>query len=112
MLRYRHHTIWRRPTYKVLIDEHMVVLASYDDRSIVGERNVVALVVLHGALQRSNQLAARTEHRQVEVVVIVRHNHLAVRTNTDADWVISHTLSANHSQRGTVICKHLKNKTI
>lgn len=90
----------------------MVVLASDDHRSVVGKRHVVALVVFDGALQCTHQLPAATEHRQVEVVVIVGYNHLAVRTNADADRVISNTLTADDTQRSAVVRKHLKSNNI
>lgn len=88
----------------------MIVFACNHDSSVVGKRHVVALVVFDGALQSAHQLATSTEHCQVEVVVIVGNNYLAVRTNTDADRIIGHTLAANDSQWSAVIGEHLKIK--
>ena len=88
----------------------MVVFAGDDDCAVIGERNVVTLIVLHGAFQRSHQLPTCTEHRQVEVVVVVRNNHLTMWTDANADGVIGHTLATNHSQWGAVISKHLELK--
>ena len=92
---------------RILIDEDVVVFAGDDDRSIIGKRNIVALVVFDGALERSQQLSTGTEHCQIEVVVVVCNNHLTMWANTDADWVIRHTLATNDSQWGAVICENL-----
>lgn len=93
---------------EVLVNKDVVVLARNHDRSVVGKRNVVALVVLDGALQRAQQLSAGTEHRQVEVVVIVRHNHLAVWTHADADRIVCYSLASDDSQQSAVIREHLQ----
>ena len=86
----------------------MVVFAGHDHRAVVGKCHVVALVVFHRTLERSHQFAAGTEHRQIEVVVVVGNDHLTVRTDTNANWVVGHSLSTDDSQWSAVVCEHLK----
>ena len=64
-----------------------------------------------GALQCAHQLAAGTEHSQVEVVVIVCDDYLTVRTNANADRIIGHTLATNDSQWSAIIREYLQTKT-
>jgi len=111
LLRERHGDSWRSAPDEVLVDKDVIVFACHHDRPIVSKRDVVALVVFDGALQRTEKLAAGTEHRQVEVVVIVRNYYLAVRTHADANRIVGHTLAANDSQRSAVVREHLKTKT-
>jgi len=103
-----HRDIWWCPLGWILIDEDVVVLAGYDDRSVIGKRYIVALVVFHGALERSQQLSTGTEHCQIEVVVVVGNNHLTMRADTHADRIIRHTLATNDSQWSAVITEHLE----
>jgi len=88
----------------------VVVFARNDDGPVIGKRDIVALVVFHGAFQRSHQLSTRTEHRQIEVVMVVCNDHLAVRTHANADRVISHTLTTDDSQWSAVVREHLQSK--
>jgi len=108
----RHHDGRRGSTDEILIDEHVVVLAGDHHHAVVGKRHVVALVVLDCALEGAYQLAACAEHRQIEVVVVVGDDHLAVGTNTDPDRVVGHALAADDTEWGAVICKHLNAKVI
>ena len=56
----------------VAVDVESVILGGEDDGAVLHERHVEALRVLDLALERAEQLAGLAEHRQVEVVVVVR----------------------------------------
>jgi hypothetical protein len=91
----------------VTVQVETIVLAGQHHRAIFHQRDVEALRMFHLALQRIHNLSILSEDGQVEVVVIVRHDHLALLVDAHADGIVGNSLATNLTQIVAFIAEHL-----
>ena len=91
----------------VAVDVESVILGGEDDGAVLHERHVEALRVLDLALERAEQLAGLAEHRQVEVVVVVRDADLPGGGEAHADGEVGDALAPDLPQVVPVIVEDL-----
>ena len=91
----------------VAVDVESVILGGEDDGAVLHERHVEALRVLDLALERAEQLAGLAEHRQVEVVVVVRDADLPGGGEAHADGEVGDALAPDLPQVIAVVVKNL-----
>ena len=91
----------------VAVDVESVILGGEDDGAVLHERHVEALRVLDLALERAEQLAGLAEHRQVEVVVVVRDADLPGGGEAHADGEVGDALAPDLPQVVPVVVEDL-----
>ena len=91
----------------VAVDVESVILGGEDDGAVLHERHVEALRALDLALQRAEQLAGLAEHRQVEVVVVVRDADLPGGGEAHADGEVGDALAPDLPQVVAVVVEDL-----
>lgn len=97
-----------RRDLKVAIDIEPIILGGEDYRAVVHEGHIKALCMLHLGLISRHQLAILREESQVEVVVVVSNEHLALAVDAHTNRVVGDALTPNLSQVLTLIVEHLQ----
>lgn len=80
---------------QIPVNIESVILAGEDDRTVIHKSDVEALRVFDFRLVGGDELALLGEQRKVEVVVVVRYEHLALAVDAHADRVVGDALAAD-----------------
>ena len=102
----------RRGHLQVTIHVQTMILRSKDYRTVVHQGHVKALGMFHLRFVGRHQLTVLGEQSQIEVVVIVRDQNLALTVEPHANWIVSDALSAYLTKVLTFIIEHLKKRVI
>lgn len=91
----------------VSVDVEAVIFAGQHHATVIHQRNVKTLSMLHLALESRNELTVLAKHGQVEVVVVVGDGDLTRGVNADTDGVVGDPFASNLPQEVPVIVEHL-----